>query len=68
MISPYAHVYDYTNIERKLNENCSDLLPKLNKVELTEEELSAQEVFDVPFSTDLYNKPTFFFLELEKPA
>ncbi len=68
MISPYAHVYDYTIIERKLNENCPDLLPKLNKVELTEEELSAQEVFGVPFSTDLYDKPTFFFLELERPA
>ena len=68
MISPYAHVYDYTTIERKLRNNCPSLIPTFYKVELKQEELLAQEVFGIPFSEDLYDKPTFFLLELEKPA
>jgi SAM-dependent methyltransferase len=65
MISPYAHVYDYPTIERKLKENCPGLTPKLHKVFLKDEKLESEEVFGVKFYDDLYDKPTFFFLELE---
>jgi len=67
MISPYAHLYDYPTIERKLQSNCPALKPSLYQVRLKMEELDFNEVFGVKFSEDLYQKPTFFFLVLEKP-
>ena len=67
MVSPYAHVYDYDTIERKLKENCSRLKSSLYKVKLKSEKLESEEVFGVRFSNALYDKPTFFFLVLEKP-
>lgn len=66
MVSPYAHVYDYPTIERKLKTNCPRLNATLYQVGLKEETLESSEVFGVEFSPDLYDKPTFFFLVLEK--
>jgi ubiquinone/menaquinone biosynthesis C-methylase UbiE len=67
MVSPYAHIYDYPTIERKLESNCPDLKPSLFQVSLKKEALDFDKIFGIKFSEDLYEKPTFFFLVLEKP-
>lgn len=66
MVSRYAHIYDCQVLTEKLAANCPNLRPTLFKVRLSDIAIQKKGVFGVDFQSDIFEKPTFYFLQLTR--